>query len=126
MFSHDISLDTNAWETAQPQSLGKPLDEFWAERFLVPNRTKKSVDPREKFEPGHMGTLIREMTTCDQVSRFVTDFKLATVAIMLAEFEIQLCDPEQVDAAIPPVGLLAYGTVKPLEKLAVRIRKRRT
>jgi hypothetical protein len=39
---------------------------------------------------------------------------------------VQLCDEDQLDAALPPVNELAFGTVKPLEKIAVRIRKRRT
>ena len=40
------------------------------------------------------------------------------------EFELELCDPEATDEAMPPLGEMAYGAVKPVEKIAVRLRKR--
>lgn len=127
LFSHVFSLDAKAWKKFQPQSLGRSLEEFSAERFLVSQRRSKSATPSETSEPGFMGTLVTKLTTCDQYPgpHFMTALKLATVSVMLAEFEIQVCDSEHVDAALPSLDILAYGTVKPTDKVAVRIRKRR-
>ena len=49
----------------------------------------------------------------------------ATLAVFLTEFELELSDPEVIDAAVPAAREVAYGQVKPLERIAVRIKKRR-
>jgi hypothetical protein len=128
MFSHDLSLNANAWKKAQPESLGKPLDEFWAERFLTSNRKSRTGASKEIFELGGLGDLVTRLTKVDEYPGhgFIAALRTATIAVLFAEFEVQLCDEDQVDAALPPVNELAFGTVKPLEKVAVRIRKRRT
>lgn len=128
MFSQDVSLNADVWKTSQPQSHGKPLEDFWAERFLVTERRNKSGAPKEQFVPGDLGEIVAGLTRCDHYpgAPLVSALRVATIAILFAEFEVQLCDAEQVDAALPPVNELAYGTVKPVEKIAVRIRKRRT
>ena len=132
VFSHDISLNTDAWKKAQPRALERPLEEFWAERFMLPERKSKSRKDvgvaTSESDTEDLGDLVTRLTACDQYpgSRFVSALQMATVAVLFAEFEVQLCDAEQVDAALPPVREFAYGTVKPLEKIAVRIRKRRT
>ncbi|OSS43390.1 hypothetical protein B5807_12008 [Epicoccum nigrum] len=128
MFSHDLSLNANVWKKAQPESLARPLEEFWAERFLTPNRKSRKVAPEEIFEPGGLGDLVTRLTKLDDYPGhgFIAALRMATIAVLFAEFEVQICDEDQLDAALPPVNELAFGTVKPLEKAAVRIRKRRT
>lgn len=132
MFSHDVALNTDAWKKAQPRLVEKPLEDFWAERFAKPeqkSRYKKSVGAETSgSDAGDLGDLITQLTACDQFpgSRFISALQMATLAVLFAEFEIQLSDVDEVDAILPPVGELAFGTVKPLEKVAVRIRKRRT
>lgn len=56
---------------------------------------------------------------------YIKAVQAATLAVFLTEFEMQLCDPEALDATIPLVDESAYGAVEPLEKVAVRIRKRK-
>jgi hypothetical protein len=128
MFSHDLSLNANVWKKAQPESLARPLEEFWAERFLTPHRKSRKVAPEEIFEPGGLGDLVTRLTKLDDYPGhgFIAALRMATIAVLFAEFEVQICDEDQLDAALPPVNELAFGTVKPLEKAAVRIRKRRT
>jgi hypothetical protein len=50
----------------------------------------------------------------------------ATMAIFLNEFEFQLCDPDLFDAVLPPAREIAFGILKPLDKVEFRIRKRTT
>ena len=135
MFSHDIALNTDAWKKAQPRLLEKPLEEFWAERFTKPeqkSRYKKSAvaetSRSDAGDLGDLGDLVTQLTACDQFpgSRFISALQTATLAVLFAEFELQLSDVDEVNAILPPVRELAFGTVQPLEKVAVRIRKRRT
>ncbi|KAJ4370180.1 hypothetical protein N0V86_008916 [Didymella sp. IMI 355093] len=132
MFSHDIALNSDEWKKAQPRALGKPLEEFWAERFVEPeqkSRYKKSAGTETKgADAGDLGELITQLTACNQFpgSRFISALQTATLAVLFAEFEIQLSDTDEVDAVLPPVRQLAFGTVMSLDEVAVRIRKRRT
>ncbi|KAF3009741.1 hypothetical protein E8E13_009311 [Curvularia kusanoi] len=128
MFSHNLSLDRKAWKKAQPEALGRPLEEFWAERFLVADRKTRSGASNQKCDVGVLGDLITRLTKNDGYPgvKFLDALRMATIAVLFAEFEIQLCDEDEVDAAIPPLGEDAFGTMKPVGKVAVRIRKRRT
>ncbi|KAF1927586.1 uncharacterized protein M421DRAFT_64809 [Didymella exigua CBS 183.55] len=132
MFSHDIALNTDVWKKAQPRALERPLEEFWAERFTLPeqsrNKRPAGVEETNESDAGEFGDLIMTLTACDQFpgSRFISAMQTATLAVIFAEFEIQLSDAEEVDAVLPPLRAFAYGTVKPLDKIAVRVRKRRT
>lgn len=132
MFSHDIALNTDTWKKNQPRALEKPLEEFWAERFTEPkqkNRAKTGVGAGTGGSDAEdLGVLIGQLTACDQFPgpRFISALQTATLAVLFAEFEIQLSDEDEVDAILPPARAFAFGTVKPLGKVAVRIRKRRT
>ncbi|KAF9692788.1 hypothetical protein EKO04_009166 [Ascochyta lentis] len=131
MFSHDISLNTNVWKNSQYRAVEKPLEEFWAERFMTPGNKPRSTKGVHAEPSGSttedLRDIVTSLTKCDHYpgSRFVSALQMATLAVLFAEFEIQLSDPDEVDADLPPVRESAYGTVKPLEKVAVRIRKRK-
>ncbi|KAF1849405.1 cytochrome P450 [Cucurbitaria berberidis CBS 394.84] len=137
LFSHDISLHTKFWAKARPRTVERPLEEFWAERFLLPNRAtssaKSSKPAKDKIEAGNFS--MEGLESLDLVlggnddqclgRDYMRAVHAATLAVFLNEFDLQLCDTDEVDAAIPPVREDAYGTVKPLYPVAVRIRKRR-
>lgn len=130
MFSHDVALNTNVWKKIQPKALDRPLEEFWAERFLAPerkNKSKKADATAGQSDTEDLGSLIKKLTSVDRYPGplFISALQMATIAVLFAEFEVQLCDTEQVDAVLPPAGQFAYGTMKPLETIAVRLRKRR-
>ena len=132
MFSHDVALNTDAWKKAQPRLVEKPLEEFWAERFTRPeqkSRYRKSAGVESSGSDARdLGELVTQLTACDQFpgSHFISALQTATLTVLFAEFEIQLSDADEVDAILPPVREFAFGTVRPLDKVAVRIRKRRT
>ncbi|KAF2822260.1 putative cytochrome-like protein P450 [Ophiobolus disseminans] len=134
MFSHDLALDTKAWEKARPSSVEKPLEDYWAERFILPNRSGSKANQRgqrndasaslfsmEDLEPLNI-TMGRSQSLL-LGKYYVRTLHAATLAILLSEFELQLCDPDLFDAVVPPVRETAFGMVKPLEKVAIRIRK---
>lgn len=135
-FSSDVALSTEAWAKARAPVLEQPLDVFWAERFLVPNRT--STEPKKdqsKIPKTKIGEFSVEGLK-DLLPIFDIDsessvghhyphaVRTATLAVLLTEFELQLCDPEAVDAAIPPLRTKSFGRVHMLDKVGVRIRKR--
>lgn len=128
MFSQDISLNTDVWKKSQPQALERPLEEFWAERFTRPERkNQRRKDAGVELATEGLGDLVTSLTTCDEYpgSRLISALQVATLAVLFTDFELQLSDVDEVDAVLPPVRDFAYGTVKPLDKVAVRIRKRK-
>jgi hypothetical protein len=137
-FSHDVALNDKAWVDAQSRTIEKPLNEFWAERFLAPNKNTSNVQgnrksrdsPQEaRFDAQDLELLIPALSD-DQAFGLASDYvkamQAATLAVLLSEFEIQLCDPDLIDAAMPDMQGSAFGQVRPRGKIAVRIRKRRT
>ncbi|KAH7386034.1 cytochrome P450 [Pyrenochaeta sp. MPI-SDFR-AT-0127] len=133
LFSHDFSMNAELWAKARPRTVEKPLDVFWAERFLVPNRVTSSAkreNQRHKVDTGRFSLEGLEPLSIafdnDPLgSDYMKAIQAATLAVLLTRFELQLCDPEAADAAMPPVRESAYGIVKPLDNIPVRIRKRR-
>jgi hypothetical protein len=131
-FSHDISMNTDRWASARPRAVDKPLEEFWAERFLVPDGKESRSKRLNGTTSGSFSVEGLEALTAvfDEGvntwagSEFAMAMQTATLAVVLNEFEVQLCEPEWAEAVIPPVRELAFGTVKPLDKIEVRVRKR--
>jgi hypothetical protein len=131
-FSHDLALNTEAWAKAQPRTVEKPLEEFWPERHFSyeragPNPTSKSAKSGVSsklgvLEPVNMGPDFGNQPILGFEHARATH--AATLAVLLNEFEIQLCDAELFDAVLPPTREIAFGMLKPLENVAVRIRKR--
>jgi hypothetical protein len=131
-FSHDVALNTEAWAKAQPRTAEKSLEGFWPERHLSHDRAKSkstlksaqsgvpsspSVD-----EPLSMGSSFGDQSILGREHARATH--AATLAVLLNEFEIQICDTEFFDAVLPPAREVAFGMLMPMENVAVRIRKR--
>lgn len=126
-FSKDIKLDVETWTKAQPDIINRPLNEFYAERFITSRRTVKNTaltsttdDLNKIISVGgehphyHLGV------------QYTRDMFAATLAAVFGDFELELCDPEAFDAVIEPEEEGAYGTAKPFNQIAVRIRKRQS
>ncbi|KAF2710181.1 putative cytochrome-like protein P450 [Pleomassaria siparia CBS 279.74] len=137
LFSHDFALNRELWENARRRTTERPLEEFWAERFLVPaepardvKTTRKETIGEGKFSMEDLEFLHNTYGSASSGSypdpgRYLARaIQSATLAVLLCEFEIELSDPDDVEWAIPPIRELAYGTVKPLGKVRLRIRKR--
>jgi hypothetical protein len=134
-FSRDIAMNTDAWASARPRTVGRPLQEFWAERFLIPDsqasKARSRQQSRESIEIGkfNMDGLELLVPTIDEQQlalggHHARAMQAATLSVLLSEFEMQLCDPQAIDAAINPIRKEAFGAVRPLDRIAVRIRKR--
>jgi hypothetical protein len=123
LFSRDIAMNTKVWLSTQPRNVQRPLEEFWAERFLQPNKSERKPGKRDGiYEPP---VLLLENGSHPSLGKDYMDaIQTATLAVLLTEFEIQPCEPERFDAVIPPLHEIAFGMLKPLENVAVRIRKR--
>ncbi|CAI6332412.1 unnamed protein product [Periconia digitata] len=138
-FSQDIGLNTALWSKARPQITTRPLAEFWSDRFLIPDKSASTKRYRKGRDSVTTGTFsldgietlheilsggIGDECCSDLEIRLADVFTAAAVAVLLAEFEMNLCDGDDVEAGLPPVGEVAYGVLKPLEKVAVRLKLR--
>lgn len=130
-------MNTELWAKARPRAVERPLEEFWAERFLLPDKFgskhRRVKERKEQIETGtfDMGGLETLHMNPDDDSYLGTGrsfgkaIQAATLAVLFTEFEIRLCDPDWVAELMPPIGEMAFGTVKPLHKIELQIRKRR-
>ncbi|KAF2686921.1 cytochrome P450 [Lentithecium fluviatile CBS 122367] len=136
MFSHDLGLNTEQWAKARPQTVARPLEEFWAERFLVSDKTSSTRQSKRHRDCISTGTFSLEGLASLNIPfgggpsslptrSLAKAVEAATLAVLLTEFEVQLCEPDYVDHIVPCIREVAYGTVKPLDKIAIRLRKRR-
>lgn len=114
-----------AWAQARPNALERPLDVFWAERFLVDG---KGRDKKESFSDaglsGNWTSYGGGEHKCPG-RHFARHIGLVTLAILMGEFEIEMVDKEAASKTVPPIKKAAWGTMKPTGKVGVRIRKRK-
>lgn len=132
---HEVSFNTEAWAKARSQTVERPLHEFWPERFLSGKRTEhktgqgslRGSKSGSSFGMDGLETL-NFQTRDNQPPMVGHDYAVAvssaTLAVLFNEFEVQLCDPESFDEILPPMQEVAFGMLQPLDKVAVRIRKR--
>lgn len=137
-FSQDYALNTKVWANAPPHAVSKPLEEFWAERFLAPSKDASKAQGQRKgrdsgketrFDAQNLELLVPavgDKQAFGLASDYIKAMQAVTLTVLLSEFEMQLCDPDLIDAAMPELRESAFGQVRPKDKIAVRIRKRRT
>ncbi|RMZ70713.1 cytochrome p450 [Pyrenophora seminiperda CCB06] len=139
-FSQDFALNAKLWTSARPRVVEKPLEEFWAERFLVPDNNRNTkVSSKQQKGKDSIETGKFSMEGLEQLApafgnehaiglgrEYTEAMQTATLAVLLSEFEFELCDPSATDAAMPALREAAFGTVRPQEAVTVRIRKRKT
>jgi hypothetical protein len=137
MFSQDLGLNVAEWTKARPHTVTRPLEIFWAERFLLSDQ--QPPVRRNKRRGVEIATGEFSLQGLESLNipfgggpsshpgrLFAKTIQASTLAILLTEFEVQLCDLEDVEQVLPSTREFAYGTVKPLDKIAIRIRKRKT
>lgn len=131
VFSHDLALNTELWAKARPQTVARPLEEFWAERFLTadsPTPGRKQSSRKSGIGTGRFSMdgveALHVSFDWDPMRCLTKAMQAATLGVLLTEFELQLCDPEATQAALPLLREVAYGMIKPLDQIAIRIRKR--
>jgi hypothetical protein len=136
-FSHNVALDTSAWADARPQTVEKPLEEYWPERFLLQERSASGYG--SKGQGRNTGATSFSMEGLESVNialggaqspvlgrEYTRAVHAATMAVLFSEFDMQLCDADSFDTAISSGREAAFGMLRPLDKVAIRIRKRGT
>lgn len=130
-FVHQVALDSQESRKLLSNMAKKPLEEYWPERYL---EQSKSLKPESNSAETPHGVVGFDMQN-SSLGRgrlpllgheYFPAAHAATMAIFLNDFELQLCDPELFDAVLPPARELAFGILKPLDKVEARIRKRTT
>lgn len=135
VFAQDMGLNITEWTRARSQTAMRPLEEFWPERFLVPDGSASRREPKRRdgnigsgrFSLEHLDSLLLPGGGANlhpEIS-FSNAIRAVTLAFFLNDFEVQLCDPEYMKHIVPPLQEAAFGANRPLDKVAVRIRKRR-
>ncbi|CAI7633730.1 unnamed protein product [Penicillium crustosum] len=121
IFSSVTAYNRQAWAATRPESVAKPLDEFWPERFLV----QKDKDAKFSLEGlaecwmpyggGHRMCPGRH---------FAKNEIIGTLGLLLELFECELVDVQQAEQVRPDTRWAPYGTLPPTKKVAVRLRRR--
>lgn len=127
IFSRELSMNTAAWSKARPRAVEKPLDEYWPERFLVHNALQRKHVASQTFSMKGLEYL--NLNASDVAHPFLgweyaEAMCASSLAVLLTEFEPELCDADLFDAVTPPAVDVAFGLLKPGEKITMRIRKR--
>jgi cytochrome P450 len=128
---HDVALNTKAWGKARSRTIEQPLENFWPERFLLYDHKGSRSAPTtsqssSSFSMDGLESLHIRAGSGHQPllgSEYASMMHAATLAILLNEFEVQLCEDEYFDAVLPPARELSFGMLQPLDKVALRIRK---
>ena len=137
-FSQDFALNAELWASARPRIVERPLEEFWAERFLLPENRNPKVPSKQRKSKDSIEIGQFSMKGLEQLAPafgnehaiglgrgYTEAMQTATLAVLLSEFEFELCDPDAADAAMPQLREVAFGIVQPQEIVTVRIRKRK-
>ena len=119
------------WAQTRPQALARPLESFWAERFLVSSSNSgagpEANEKRERFsDAGLAGTWTsfgggEHKCPARHLAR---NIGIVTLAILLGEFEVEVAEGCDVDDVVPSPRSTAFGTVTPKSRIAARIRRR--
>lgn len=115
---------TPGWTDARPHAASKPLDQFWAERFLV---SGDGDGKRERFsDAGLAGSWTSFGGGEHQCPgrHFARNIGITTLAAFLGEYECELSDPEAAQKVTPSFSDTAFGKMLPTNKISARIRKR--
>ncbi|KAF2121682.1 cytochrome P450 [Lophiotrema nucula] len=136
-FPSDSALNTEAWRKIRPQSVMRPLEKFWAERFLT-HDTRDTGDESAEKNPRKDNSAMKYSTEGLNALHFTfgggqnmcpgkawaKNIQIATLAVLFTDYEVELIDVEAANSLIPPLRQTAVGTIKPLAKVGVRIRAR--
>jgi cytochrome P450 len=121
IFSSVTAYNRQAWGAARPESIAKPLEEFWPERFLRRNKKEANFSLEgltECWMPYGGGQRM-----CPG-RHFAKNVLIGTLGLLLRLFECELVDVQQAERVKPDTKWVPYGTLPPTKKVAVRLRRR--
>ena len=111
------------WNEARPQATSKPLDVFWAERFLISGDGK-----RERFSDAGLSGCWTVFGGGDHRcpgKQFSQVIGVATLIAFLGEYDCRLVDLQAAQNATPSVRATAFGKMVPTSIISARLCKRR-
>jgi cytochrome P450 len=120
MFSHAPALNTEAWAKGRPHTVTRPLNEFWAERFLVPDKKNETSRFSTEGVNGLLTTFGGGHHLCPG-RHLAKDVQIGILSVLLNEYEVEFVDLEGVEKLIPSVPV-AFGSREPSGRIPVRIR----
>ncbi|CAG8903086.1 unnamed protein product [Penicillium egyptiacum] len=122
IFSSITAYNRLAWEAARPESIAKPLDEFWSERFLVLRNKKEANFSLEGLTECWMPYGGGQRMCPGR--HFAKNVIIGTLGLLLELFECELVDVQQAERVKPDTKWVPYGTLPPTKKVALRLRTR--
>ncbi|KAI4639562.1 uncharacterized protein J4E78_010889 [Alternaria triticimaculans] len=131
---------TKGWKSIRPQTVAKPLDTFWPERYLVNTSTSPSTstptstptpsnktDNRSKFSDAGLSGSWTSFGGGEHKCpgrHFARNIGIVTLAVLMGVFEIEVNDLEGARRLDPGNKRKAFGTMRPRERIAGRVRRR--
>jgi cytochrome P450 len=125
MSSKYIGTFEKVWAQSRPQALTRPLNTFWAERYLV--SSGKGEEKRERSSDagltGNWTSFGGGEHKCPG-RHFARNIGIVTLAVLMGVFEVEIIDVEKSRRFDPELKGKAFGTMKPQGTVAARIRRR--
>ncbi|KAL9616026.1 MAG: hypothetical protein Q9160_009052 [Pyrenula sp. 1 TL-2023] len=142
LFTQVAAYDREAW-SVRPRCLNRPLEDFWAERFLVPTTDERAG----RHEDAESKTAIALDSVSEPQMRFKTDALeacwlpfgggkrmcpgrhfaknaiLGTFALFFCQYECELNDAEAAESVEPDSKRFMFTALPPANMVPVRIRK---
>ncbi|KAI4911326.1 hypothetical protein J4E85_011235 [Alternaria conjuncta] len=125
---------TQGWRAIRPQTVDKPLDTFWPERYLVNTSTPTSTptppnnpDNRSKFSDAGLSGSWTSFGGGEHKCpgrHFARNIGIVTLAVLMGVFEIEVSDLERARRLDPGNKRKAFGTMRPRDRIAGRVRRR--
>lgn len=126
ILSNITARNHTAWASARPCTVSKPLDQFWAERFLVPSDDDPEKMP-EKFSldglqacwmPYGGGQLI-----CPG-RHLAKNEIIGALAVIMEAFEVEFTDLRRAECVGVNLDGVPSGALPPTTGVPVKIRRR--
>ncbi|KAF2029796.1 cytochrome P450 [Setomelanomma holmii] len=122
IYNKFAGLFTPGWHDARPHTTTKPLDTFWAERFLHSREGK-----RERFMDAGLGGSWTSFGGGEHKCpgrHFARNIGIVGLAVLLGNFECDLSITESLDDFVPKIRETAFGKMEPTRKVTARLRRR--
>lgn len=122
-FSSITARNQPTWASVRPQTVSRPLDEFWPERFLVRGRE----DSKFKFSVEGLAECWMPYGGGQRMCpgrHFAKNGIIGTLGVLLDLFDCELVDRRAADGVQSDQRWVPYGTLPPTRRVVVRLTRR--